>query len=164
VPFAYADFHNELLKGKVLLVGCPKLDDVEYYQEKITEMLEQVHLRDSLKEIMSLSKSGNAFFQKSEPWKVIKTHDQGLWHTPELELFNIDEDPLEKRNLADDEPDLTRQLLSELEAWEEDQLEGKEDPLITAANNTLPPVKWMWELVEKKDGGNYDQWRQRMGW
>ncbi len=27
VPFAYADFHRNLLKGKTLLVACPKLDD-----------------------------------------------------------------------------------------------------------------------------------------
>lgn len=34
VPFAYPDFHNELLKGKILLVGCPKLDDVDAYGQK----------------------------------------------------------------------------------------------------------------------------------
>lgn len=39
VPFAYADFHNDLLKGKILLVGCPKLDDVELYEKKITQIL-----------------------------------------------------------------------------------------------------------------------------
>jgi ferredoxin len=38
VPFAYAGFHQELLLGKVLLVGCPKLDDAEYYREKLTEV------------------------------------------------------------------------------------------------------------------------------
>jgi ferredoxin len=39
VPFAYPDFHRVLLKGKTLLVGCPKLDDVELYKEKISQIL-----------------------------------------------------------------------------------------------------------------------------
>lgn len=39
MPFAYADFHEKLLKGKNLLVGCPKLDDLQAYQEKITDIL-----------------------------------------------------------------------------------------------------------------------------
>ncbi len=44
-PFAYADFHHELLKGKILLVGCPKLDDVEFYQEKITQILKDNNIK-----------------------------------------------------------------------------------------------------------------------
>ena len=39
VPFAYGNFHRGLLKGKILLVGCPKLDDAGFYQDKITEIL-----------------------------------------------------------------------------------------------------------------------------
>jgi len=39
VPFAYPDFHRDLLKGKVLLVGCPKLDDIEVYKEKIAQIM-----------------------------------------------------------------------------------------------------------------------------
>lgn len=39
VPFAYPDFHRDLLKGKILLIGCPKLDDIENYREKITAVI-----------------------------------------------------------------------------------------------------------------------------
>ena len=39
VPFAYADFHRKMLPGKVLLIGCPKLDDAAHYVEKLAEIL-----------------------------------------------------------------------------------------------------------------------------
>ncbi len=35
VPFAYPDFHKDFLKGKALVVGCPKLDDIQFYREKL---------------------------------------------------------------------------------------------------------------------------------
>lgn len=38
VPFAYADFHRDFMKGKAVVVGCPKLDDLQYYKEKLTEI------------------------------------------------------------------------------------------------------------------------------
>ncbi len=38
VPFAYADFHRDLLAGRRVLVGCPKLDDVQGYVGRLTEI------------------------------------------------------------------------------------------------------------------------------
>lgn len=38
VPFAYAGFHRDFLAGKALVIGCPKLDDNGFYQEKLTEL------------------------------------------------------------------------------------------------------------------------------
>jgi len=40
VPFAYPNMHQDFLKGKAVLVGCPKLDDAEYYIEKISQIIE----------------------------------------------------------------------------------------------------------------------------
>lgn len=40
VPFAIGDFHNRFLKDRSITIGCPKLDDVQYYIEKLTAILQ----------------------------------------------------------------------------------------------------------------------------
>ena len=36
--YAYAAFHERFIKGHITLVGCPKLDSVDYF-EKLTEII-----------------------------------------------------------------------------------------------------------------------------
>lgn len=43
--FARADFHERYIKGRVTLVGCPKLDGVDY-AEKLTEIIKNNDIRD----------------------------------------------------------------------------------------------------------------------
>jgi len=45
VPFAYPNYHLDLLKGKAVVVGCPKLDDVQLYTDKLTQIIEQNDLK-----------------------------------------------------------------------------------------------------------------------
>lgn len=45
VPFAYANFHEDFLKGKVVLIGCPKLDDLAFYKEKLTKIFKENDLK-----------------------------------------------------------------------------------------------------------------------
>jgi ferredoxin len=40
VPFALPDLHRRYLKGKAVLVGCPKLDDAGYYVDKLAQIIE----------------------------------------------------------------------------------------------------------------------------
>lgn len=36
--FAYANFHNDFMRNKITIIGCPKLDDIDY-TDKLTEIL-----------------------------------------------------------------------------------------------------------------------------
>ena len=42
--YAYANFHQDFIKGRITLVGCPKLDAVDY-SEKLTEILKHNDIR-----------------------------------------------------------------------------------------------------------------------
>ena len=39
VPFAYANFHPDFLKDKAVVIGCPKLDEVDSYADKIAGII-----------------------------------------------------------------------------------------------------------------------------
>lgn len=45
VPFSYGNFHSDFLKGKSLIIGCPKLDNLEVYKEKLTSIFKQSNIR-----------------------------------------------------------------------------------------------------------------------
>ena len=42
--YAYANFHQDFIKGKIALIGCPKLDSVDY-SEKLTEIIRQNNIK-----------------------------------------------------------------------------------------------------------------------
>ena len=45
VPFAYADFHRRLLRGRPVVIGCPKLDDRQAALDKLTAILTHSSVR-----------------------------------------------------------------------------------------------------------------------
>jgi len=45
VPFTIPDFHSRFLAGRALLVGCPKLDDLQYYSRKLKDIFDQAKPR-----------------------------------------------------------------------------------------------------------------------
>ncbi len=38
VPFAFPALHSRYLRGRAVLVGCPKLDDIKFYREKLEDI------------------------------------------------------------------------------------------------------------------------------
>ena len=44
-PIAYPDFHQEFLKGRVVLIGCPKFDNPEEYVKKFADIFKEADIR-----------------------------------------------------------------------------------------------------------------------
>ncbi|MBF0112685.1 MAG: 4Fe-4S binding protein [Desulfamplus sp.] len=45
VPVAYPSFHQDFLKGKVVMVGCPKFDDVDSYIAKFADIFKTANIK-----------------------------------------------------------------------------------------------------------------------
>jgi len=54
VPFAYADFHKDFIKGRVLVNACPKLDDTSPYVEKLAAIIAQNDIQSVTVTIMEV--------------------------------------------------------------------------------------------------------------
>lgn len=54
VPIAYAGFHQDLLSGRVVMMGCPKFDDGDSYVQKITEILNVSGVKSVMVAIMEV--------------------------------------------------------------------------------------------------------------
>ncbi|MCI9590014.1 MAG: 4Fe-4S binding protein [Lachnospiraceae bacterium] len=84
--YAYANFHQDFMAGRITLVGCPKLDNVDY-SEKLTEILRQNHIKDITIVRMVVPCCGgieqavkNALMASGKliPWQVITISTEGL--------------------------------------------------------------------------------------
>ncbi|MZP30477.1 ferredoxin [Heliobacterium undosum] len=77
--FAYAGIHQDFMKNKITLIGCPKLDDIDY-AEKLTEIL-ATHEIESLTVlrmevpccggIVNAVKKALAASGKIIPWQIV---------------------------------------------------------------------------------------------
>lgn len=43
--YAHGNFHNDFIDGKITVIGCPKLDNLDDYIEKLTEMFKANNIR-----------------------------------------------------------------------------------------------------------------------
>lgn len=83
--YAYANFHEKLMKNKVTLIGCPKLDEGDY-SEKLTEIIRQNNIKSVTvvrMEVPCCSGIENAVIKalqnsgKMIPWQVVTISTDG---------------------------------------------------------------------------------------
>jgi len=53
-PFAYAEFHRDFIKDRVLVNACPKLDDTSPYVDKLAAMIAQNDIQSVTVTIMEV--------------------------------------------------------------------------------------------------------------
>lgn len=77
--YAYASFHEDFIRGKVTLIGCPKLDGVDY-SEKLTQIIQNNDIQGVTVARMEVPCCGGLEFAvkkalqqsgKFIPWQVV---------------------------------------------------------------------------------------------
>lgn len=83
--YAYANIHQEFIAGRVTLIGCPKLDEVDY-SDKLTRILQMNEIRDVLLVKMEVPcckglelalRKALQVSKKIIPWQVITLDSHG---------------------------------------------------------------------------------------
>lgn len=83
--FAYGNFHNDFIKNKITLIGCPKLDMVDY-SEKLTQIIAGNNIKSVTVVRMEVPCCGgienavkNALMSSSKfiPWQVVTISTDG---------------------------------------------------------------------------------------
>jgi ferredoxin len=55
VPVAYPNFHEDFLKGRVVMMGCPKFDDIDEYVKKFADIFRAANIKSITIAIMEVS-------------------------------------------------------------------------------------------------------------
>ncbi|MBE7055869.1 MAG: 4Fe-4S dicluster domain-containing protein [Ruminococcaceae bacterium] len=83
--FAYGNFHNEFIRNHITLIGCPKLDDVDY-SEKLTAIIANNNIKSVTVVRMEVPCCGGIEFAvkkalqasgKFIPWRVVTVSTDG---------------------------------------------------------------------------------------
>ena len=83
--FAYGNFHNDFIAGRITLIGCPKLDMVDY-SEKLTKIIRLNNIRDitiirmkvaCCDGIENTTKRARQASGKFIPWQVVTVRTDG---------------------------------------------------------------------------------------
>ena len=54
VPCSYPNFHNDMLKDKIVMISCPKFDNMDFYKKKLTEIFRDNNIKSVTTAIMEV--------------------------------------------------------------------------------------------------------------
>ncbi len=83
--YAYGNFHNEFMKNKITLIGCPKLDEGDY-SEKLTAIIKDNNIKSvtivrmevpCCSGIANAAKNALMNSQKMIPWQIVTISTDG---------------------------------------------------------------------------------------
>ena len=83
--FAYGNFHNDFIRNRITLIGCPKLDATDY-SEKLTEIIKNNNIKSVTVVRMEVPCCGgieiavkNALIRSGKliPWRVVAVSTEG---------------------------------------------------------------------------------------
>jgi arylsulfatase A-like enzyme/multidrug efflux pump subunit AcrA (membrane-fusion protein) len=77
---------------------------------------------------------------RTEDWKFIHCTDPGVYPRSEDELYDLQNDPEEQKNVALEYPDIAAELGERLNTWVGQQLAGRPDPMNQVIADGLPAV------------------------
>jgi arylsulfatase A-like enzyme len=77
---------------------------------------------------------------RTDRWKYIVCYDPGVYASTGPELYDLAADPAETQNLAGRLPDVAATLDRHLQAWLEQQLDGRPDPIHDVLATELPAI------------------------
>ena len=85
--YAYANFHQDFIRGKVVLVGCPKLDSVDY-SEKLEEIIQSNNISSMTVVRMEVPCCGGLEWQQKSSPEQREIHSvAGCYNLPLTEKF-----------------------------------------------------------------------------
>lgn len=95
---------------------------------------------------------------RTPEWKLIHNIDPWQYQRPELELYDLQRDPAETRNLAQQYPQVAAQLYAELQEWWQSGLQGGPDPIREVLETSGMPAQARMERALAAWGLTWEDW------
>lgn len=86
---------------------------------------------------------------RTNRWKYIRSWDPGIYLRSEPELYDLQLDPIEQHNVANDYQRIVAELDGVLQDWIRRNLKGRTDPMVEVVDYGLPAVERLTGVIKE---------------